>query len=231
MVKLWLTRPRAYAERTAEFLLDFDVIVYPLLEYRLLPAPIIEWGLGDSVAFTSAFAVESFGGAYSKRDFRAFCVGDSTAAMAVSLGIEDVISADGDVDLLGELIISRGVKSRIWHFASEETAGDLAGVLREHGLNVRKVALYASDNVMELSSEICDELATGVIGGVLLYSPKTAVSFMNLVSDLGSLSSLQIFCLSPNVAREVSGLGQIWVADQPKEEFLLKLIRERFERG
>ncbi len=229
MARLWLTRPRQYAEKTAEALAHHDIIMHPLLEYNLLPPPLVDVDNGAVVAFTSAFAVDAYTGMAYNTNIRAFCVGDSTAQTAKSFGMQ-VLSANGDIEALQKLILTVVDKSeKIWHFAALETAGDLQGALQSQGYQVEKVAIYETKTCQMLDNELCKELLLGTVNGVLLYSPKTAATFMELIKPFGGLPKLEAYCLSQNVADKIAGVGGILVADKPTEASLISLINQRFE--
>lgn len=242
MAKLWLTRPKQYAEETAGALSQFETVIHPLLEYHDLPLKDGNWPppftsrlqRGDRLAFTSAYAVQKFCEATNDRDFIAYCVGDKTTKAARGSGIRKFVSAGGDVEALQKLIMrEEKTTQKIWHLAAKETAGDLQGALHSHGFyNVEKVALYETKATEALPQEFCQELKQGMIKGVLLYSPKTAQIFMDLMKkhELADLN-LTAFCLSQNVAEKISGVGDVLTAEKPTEDSLLHLIIQQFGTG
>jgi uroporphyrinogen-III synthase len=110
------------------------------------------------------------------------------------------------------------------------TAGDLEKELGALGYRVRRVVLYEARPVPCLPSAAVEALAGGA-DGVLLYSPRTAQVWTDLVSqaDLREQAArLMHYCLSGNVASVIEGaFGKdcpVAVAAIPEEPALLRLI-------
>ncbi|MBT4888995.1 MAG: hypothetical protein HON65_05535, partial [Rhodospirillales bacterium] len=66
----------------------------------------------------------------------------------------------------------------------------------------------------------------GALDGVLLYSPRTAATFNDLIQQQGlhdTLKSVTVFCLSKAVAKEVDVLAWkgVSIASVPKEDALV----------
>src|SRR5258706_5970636 len=131
--KIWITRAEPAADVTAERVraLGHEALVAPLLAVRPLPDVEVELSGVAALAFTSANGVRAFADLSAERSLRVFAIGAATAQAARAAGFKLVLSADGDVDALGEGIAQRRGELRgiVLHPGAAEPAGDLAGAL------------------------------------------------------------------------------------------------------
>ncbi len=233
-MKLLVTRPLPDAEETAGRLrgLGHEVMVQPLLRTRLLP-------LAATVA-PAALAVTSRNGVRALaawpaaavwRDLPLFAVGEATAAAARGAGFTDISSADGDGVALAELIIAtrKPGDGRILYPAAEDRSPIFEQRLGEAGFAVDGVVAYRMAAADAFDPPIVEALAAGELDGVLLYSRRSAETFLALVDQAGlggALARLRLFVLSPRVADAFASraVGRIDVAPEPREDALIGLI-------
>ena len=102
------------------------------------------------------------------------------------------------------------------------------------GYNYLRVVLYEAKVADRLPIVARNGLLNGVLDGVLIYSPRTGVTFNRLVMESGLASTLDkvhAFCLSANVAETISDLPweSLLIAPRPEQAALLALL-ETFER-
>lgn len=233
MTGILITRPEPGASETAARLasLGHQPLICPLLqiEYRDDPLPI-----GPDVAAlvaTSANGVRALAGLIARRDLPLYCVGDRSADLARQHGFQQVWSAAGDVSALAGLIIrerSAGL-ARLLHVCGADVAGDLAGLLRPHGIVLDRHIAYQAVPVKALDEATIAALAGGRIGQVLLFSARTARCFVTLVEKAGlvrTLAGLTALCISQAVAGAIAGpaWGDIKVAASPDADHLLALL-------
>jgi uroporphyrinogen-III synthase len=118
-------------------------------------------------------------------------------------------------------------------------AKDLQSLLQGSGFEVERAALYETKAREAFSGSTAELLKQGAINGVLLYSPRTAKTFAQLMTlerysgerhsgERQSGSDLTCFCLSENVRAALSGLKtkEKYVAAQPDQDHLLKLLEQ-----
>ena len=115
------------------------------------------------------------------------------------------------------------------HVAGSVVAGDLAGELGAAGYEVRRLVAYTAEPATVLPEQAAAALAANALDGVAFFSPRTAATFVKLVSDAGlggSLARLVAFCLSRAVAERLA--GTTWcaslVAHEPDGDRLAALI-------
>jgi len=173
--RIWITRAQPGADTTAERVraLGHEPVVAPLLAVR--PAENVRVDLAGvaALAFTSANGVRAFAELTPDRGLRVFAVGSATAQAARAAGFKSVLSADGDVEALADGIAARRgeLRGAVLHPGAAEPAGDLAGALKKHGVEARRLVLYATSPV-KLSADEASNLVQ--CDAVLLHSPRAA---------------------------------------------------------
>ena len=230
-----LTRPERQGEQTAILLRahGHQVTHAPLL--RIEAKSDVDWEQGSyaGLAITSANAVYAVAEHRRKNeilDVPAFVVGARTAQAARAAGFRQVMSADGDVVHLSELIVEKlPPGSHVLYLAGEDRAGDLAGTLNAAGRPVRVVEVYRAVPVAGLPDIAVQSLRADSIQAVLHYSRRTAETFLRLAtagSCLINVLKCKHFCLSTEVAEPLvrAGATQVFVAQHPDEAALLDLV-------
>ena len=234
-MRVLVTRAEGDAERLAARLAErgHDSVIENLMSIRFRSdgaqalAPFLD-GV-QAALFTSANGVRGFAAATPRRDFRAFAVGDATAAAARAAGFADVASAGGAVEDLAKLVIAR-LKPKngpILHAAGSVTAGDLSGLLEAAGFAVRRAVLYEATPSARLSDATGDAIRRGAIDAALFFSPRNAATFVRLAAGLEEGCKHMIaVALSPAVAERLAPLPwrRIAVAAAPNETALLAAL-------
>jgi uroporphyrinogen-III synthase len=234
MARILVTRPEQDAAATAARLRDLghEAVITPLMDVHFLPGPPLDLAGAQALLMTSANGARALAArqAGAAVDLPVLAVGDATARAARDLGFANVDSAGGDVDDLARLAAARlrpgdGV---LLHVAGSKVAGDLAGMLAQAGYTYRRSVLYDAKPVAALPHAAAAALADGTAAGVLLYSPRTAGLFRDLVLAAGLcgfLDGVTAFCLSANVAaRAGAGWRRVAVAAEPTERALMDAV-------
>jgi uroporphyrinogen-III synthase len=231
-MRLLITRPASEGARTAAALQSqgHQTLLAPLLRIEWLAA---EFGPGrwDGVIITSANAARALSN-HPRRDellgLKLFAVGRTTALAAHACGFRDVISADGDVsDLLDLLTRSSLHAGRLLYLAGADRSVDLSAALAPAGMQVDTVVIYRAVADTRLPDKVEAALAAQAIDGVLHFSPRTAAAFVTAVTALAPAAlALTQFCLSAAVAKplQAAGARDLRVAARPDEAALLELI-------
>ena len=235
-MRLLVTRPDEDASATIAALeaLGHEAIAAPLLTIQ----PMVEAAIPDeawqAILITSANGARAIAGHADFEKFKSIpvlTVGAASAEAAREAGFISVVSAEGNVELLVELVVSELDPSAgpLLHVAGSVTAGDLKGGLEKHGFRVVRVVLYEAQVAERLPDAAREALAAGKVDGILFYSPRTAASFATLVRKAeldAALKTLTAYCLSAPVAKALAGLPfcDIQVSDEPKQPALLSLI-------
>lgn len=232
-MRILVTRPAGDAERTAAALraLGHEPVVAPLAAIRFADPPAAR-PPPAALLVTSANAVRgmaAWGVPGAWRTARVLAVGDRSAAAARQAGFAEVVSAKGDAAALAGLAartLAPGQGPVLWP-AAAEPAADLVALLAPAGIRVERIEAYRMVAVPALPDGVAAGLRDGAIGGVLLYSPRSAREFVRLCRAAGlSGCGVTLFALAPAVAEAVAPLAaaDIRVAAAPNEPALLALL-------
>lgn len=232
-MRVLITRPEAEAVALHARLADHGITAdcAPLLDIRFRPDPVLSLDGVAGLLVTSANGVRAFAASSARRDLAVWAVGEASARAARDVGFTDLHVAGGDVDALAALVTmqARPQDGALLHVAGSVLAGDLQGLLRAQGFDVRRAVLYEAVAATALPAAVAARLAAGQYDAVLFFSPRTAATFASLslaAGCAGGAVSAMAACLSANVASAVAALPwrQVAVAAEPREAALLALL-------
>jgi uroporphyrinogen-III synthase len=234
-VRVLVTRPEPDGEKTAQKLRarGCDVLLGPVLRIRLLEQADLGAGPWDAVAMTSAnaaHAVERHSRRLEMTRLPVLTVGRRTAEAARTVGFTDIASANGNEQALAHLIgahLARG--NKILYLAGEDRAGDLASAVAPHGVRVDTVVVYRAVAAERLPDAAATALRAEEVNGVLHFSRRSAVIYLDCARAAGVLDSALTpfhYCLSQAVAEPLMAAGakHVAVAKSPEENALLDLV-------
>lgn len=232
-MRLLITRPREDAEPLAALLGErgIETILEPLMSIVDSDTPDPDLSGVQALLITSANGIRAFARRVAERGIAVCAVGDASARAAGDLGFADVASASGDVEALAAMVKADRDPGAgaLLHVAGTDVAGDLSGLLETAGFEVRRAVLYEARAAGALSAETRDALEAGTLDGVLLFSPRTAALFAELVTDAGvseTCREMNAYCLSPAVAEKAQSVAwrDVVVATEPSQEALLRAL-------
>ena len=232
MARILITRPQDDAAPLAKLLEEqgHTSLIAPLLEITDLDEPLDLTG-AQALLFTSANGVRAAARATTDRHLPALCVGDATAREAKQQGFHHVTSADGDVSTLAALVKRQcnPADGILIHVAGTTIAGALAETLEASGFKVRRTVLYEARPLTTLPTSIADALRHGTLDAVMLFSPRTAMTFATLVTEAGlgdACAGIDMMCLSQAVANALENLPRrdTLVAPHPTQADLIALL-------
>ena len=232
-MRLLITRPREDAEPLAALLGErgIETALEPLMSIIDSDTPDPDLSGVQALLITSANGIRAFARRVADRDIAVCAVGDASARAAGDLGFGDVASASGDVEALAAMVKAGRDPGAgaLLHVAGTDVAGDLSGLLEAAGFEVPRAVLYEARAAESLSAETRDAMEAGTLDGVLLFSPRTAALFAELVTDAGvseTCRGLIAYCLSPAVAEKAQSLAwrDVVVATEPSQEALLRAL-------
>ncbi len=234
-MRLMITRPLEDAKPLADELAThgIETVIEPLLSIELSRNESPDLSDVQALLLTSANGVRAFASLSFERALPVYAVGDATARAAIDAGFESVDSASGDVDALAELARERLVPTdgALLHIAGSKVAGDLAGLLAGADFTYRRKQLYHAAKATSLSDEAISAFKDGRVDGVILYSPRTAENFVDLLQKAGAADcaqNMRAYCLSAAVAAKVSVLdwGRVIIAKTPNQAALINSIKK-----
>ncbi len=234
-MRVMITRPREDARPLAEALAarGVETLIEPMLEIVPVVGARVDLAGVQAVLLTSANGARALAAASHARDVAVLAVGAATAAAAEAAGFARVEAADGDVAALADLVATAcdPAAGPLVHVAGGHVAGDLAGRLAERGFTLRRETLYTARRVEVLSDAATLAFRRGTIDAVVLFSPRTANSFVTLAARAGvtaELARVRALCLSAAVAEQAGTVAwrALDVAQRPDQVSLLALVIE-----
>jgi len=231
-LRFLVLRPEPAATETAARLRAFghSAIVEPMLTVELGPEPAVS-AEPAAILFTSRNAVRAVDGwrqAVAWHHLRTFAVGKETAGFARAAGFADVRTGTGDAAALADLVARElsPADGTLLYPAARDRAGNLEGLLAARGFSVHVVEAYRAVPAARLDAATAASLANGEIDGVLVYSRRTAATFVDLAraASLDRLPRIAFYVVSAAVAEPLRALAPaaIHIAARPDE--LLALI-------
>jgi uroporphyrinogen-III synthase len=165
----------------------------------------------QAILLTSANAVPAL--SEEVRRLPVFAVGAATAAAARRAGCAAVVSAAGAGEDLARLVLERCRPDggALLHLSAEKVREGLAEDLAAAGFAVRRQAVYRAEPARALTPGTVAALHRGEIDAALLFSPRTARTFVALIGGHGlqaSLGATAAICLSAAVAEPCRAL--VW---------------------
>lgn len=232
-MRLLLTRPRNESEALGHRLegLGHDVLIEPLLSIKTMPQAKIDCTNPQAIIITSVNGARTFSdhaNAHLYEDVAIFAVGTATAD---ALGRFNVVHrGNGGVAALTDIIRTRLKPDGgpLIYIRGVHVAGDLARDLMTSGYKLEQVVIYEAVETAALSPAVIDAFCNNLVGGVVLFSPRTATTFRRLAEKARlakKLDGVTFYCLSQNVSDSI-GLGerQVVIAAQPTLTSLIDAI-------
>lgn len=204
-MRILITRPRERAREVARELerRGDTALIEPLLTIEPIGGVAPELDGVQAIVLTSAHAVPALSA--SVKALPVFAVGDATAAAARRAGCEPVFSARGAATDLVALIAAhcRPGGGALLHLSGAQVREGLAEELAAAGVAVRRQAVYRAVAANALAPATVEALAARQVDAVLLFSPRTARTFVALIGGHGlrdRLAGTAAICLSAAVA-------------------------------
>ena len=230
--RLLLTRPAEQSDAFAEALEcrlpgRFETIISPVIAITPVTGVIDLEGV-QALLFTSANGVARFAAREPCRSIPALCVGSMTAAAARETGFLTVHSADGDVEALAQLAVSRydPTGGPLMHIRGQHAAGSLKSLLRAAGVPCRAAEIY-SQSPCAISGKAKGLLESGLIPVLSFFSPRSAKIFSAQATESGwDLSQSVLVSLSQATENNLTGLPaqSRLIAPRPNRDGMLEAL-------
>ena len=228
-----LTRP---LEDCSEMILKFrslghQVSHLPLINIEPLNYEEIKFSNYKGIIFTSANAVKFLNFKDIDKKFLCFCVGSATEKKARSVGFQNVISAEGNVNNLKELILQNfdPKNGKLIYVSGEIISFNLDQQLLKQGYNIKRIINYKTNHNKKFDENFVKELKLKIPDIVYIYSQNSASSFLSFIK-IHQIESLwmntNLMCIgekSSSILNEIKW-KKIFLFNPGEEEFLLYKI-------
>ena len=228
-----LTRP---LEDCLEMILKFKSLGHQVSHLPLLEIDKVNYDEKSfldfkGIIFTSANAVKYLNLDQIDKNILCFCVGNATEKKARNAGFQNVISADGNVENLKELILQnfKPKDGKLIYVSGEIISIDLDKKLSNEGYNIKRIINYKTIHNKKFDKKFTDELKQNLPDIVYVYSQNSASSFLNYIK-LNQLESswmnTNLMCIGEKTSSILNEIKwkKIFLFNPGDEEFLLYKI-------
>ena len=228
-----LTRP---LEDIQELILKFQELGHivshmPVIKIEKVNYKSINFSEFNGIIFTSSNAIKYLDTKLIDKNKICFCVGSATEKKARSVGFQNVISTDGNVSNLKELILQNFNHSsgKLLYISGEVITNDLDQDLISNGYDVKRIINYSARSIENLDEKFIEKLKLKMPEIVYIYSQNSALSFLRLVKNY-NLSDFwmdtNLMCISEKTSSILNEIKwkKIFIFSPGEEEFLLYKI-------
>ena len=228
-----LTRP---FEDCSEMILKFQSLGNKVSHLPLLRIDKVnydETALLDlkGIIFTSANAVKFLDVKKINKKLLCFCVGNATEKKARAVGFQNVISAEGNVENLKELILQNFDQKdgKMIYVSGETISVDLDQQLLKEGYNIKRIINYRTVHNENFNIKFVKELKLNMPDIVYVYSQNSALNFIKFIKLYQSESlwmNTNLMCIGEKTSAILNEIKwkKIFLFNPGEEEFLLYKI-------
>ena len=185
----------------------------------------------SAIVFTSSNAVKNLSLDKINKTTKCFCVGSITEKVARNLGFQSVISADGNVRVLKELILQNHDKKdgKILYISGEIVSSNLDKELSNEGYEISRIINYTVEHINEFQNNIIEDLKKNIPDIVYVYSENSAKSFLNIIKKyqlIDSWMNTNLMCIGEKTSAVLNDIKwkKIFLFSPGEEEYLLYKI-------
>ena len=228
-----LTRP---LEDCSEMIIKFKSLGHkishlPLLNIVKSEHETIDFLEFRGIIFTSANAVKFLDLTQIDKKILCFCVGSATEKKARSFGFLNVITAEGNVENLKELVLQNFDKKdgRLVYVSGETISVDLDQQLIREGYNIKRLVNYRTNYNQKFDENFIKELKVQMPDIVYIYSQNSALSFLNFIKThqfQNLWMNTNLMCIGEKTSSILNEIKwkKIFLFNPGEEEFLLYKI-------
>ena len=228
-----LTRP---LEDCSEMILKFKSLGHqvshlPLLSIDKINYDQIDFSNYEGIIFTSANAVKFLNLKQIDKKIFCFCVGNATEKKARESGFQNVITAEGNVNNLKELVLQNFNQKDggLIYVSGEVVSTDLDQQLIKKGYKIDRVINYKTTHNQKFDEKFVTDLKLNIPDMVYIYSQNSAQSFLNFIKINQSENlwmNTNLMCIGEKTSSILNEIKwkKIFLFNPGEEEFLLYKI-------
>tara|TARA_B100000073_G_scaffold4315_1_gene3472 strand:+ start:915 stop:1613 length:699 start_codon:yes stop_codon:yes gene_type:complete len=211
--------------------LGHKVSYMPVIQIKKVDHDVINFNDFKGLIFTSANSLKFINSKEVDKNIFCFCVGSATEKKALSLGFQNVISAEGNVRNLKEIIL-RNFNSnvgKILYLSGELISKDLDKELNLLGYDIKRIINYTAEPIREIDQKFLENLKSSVPDILYVYSQNSALSLLNLINkyNLNDVwMNTNLMCMSEKISSVLNNIKwkKIFLFNAGEEEYLLYKI-------
>jgi uroporphyrinogen-III synthase len=203
----------------------------PLLRIDKVNYEQINFSDFKGIIFTSANAVKFLDLKNINKNLLCFCVGSATEKKARSVGFQNVIAAEGNVENLKELLLQNFNQKdgTLLYISGETVSVDLDQQLLKEGYNIKRVINYRATHNQNFDDKFVNQLKLNMPDMVYVYSQNSALSLLNFIKMHQSESlwmNTNLMCIGEKTSSILNEIKwkKIFLFNPGEEEFLLYKI-------
>jgi uroporphyrinogen-III synthase len=211
--------------------LGHKVSYMPVIQIKKVDHDVINFNDFKGLIFTSANSLKFINSKEVDKNIFCFCIGSATEKKALSLGFQNVISAEGNVRNLKEIIL-RNFNSnvgKILYLSGELISKDLDKELNLLGYDIKRIINYTANPIREIDQKFLENLKSSVPDILYVYSQNSALSLLNLINkyNLNDIwMNTNLMCMSEKISSVLNNIKwkKIFLFNAGEEEYLLYKI-------
>ncbi len=203
----------------------------PVIKIRKLEYKEPNFNDYSAIIFTSSNSIKNLNIDSINKTIKCFCVGSVTEKFARSSGFQNVISADGSVRVLKELILQNHNKKdgKILYISGEFISFNLDKELSKDGHDISRIINYTVDHIDDFQNNLIEDLKKNIPDIVYVYSENSAKSFLNIIKKyqlIDSWMNTNLMCIGEKTSSVLNDVKwkKIFLFSPGEEEFLLYKI-------
>ena len=211
--------------------MGYQVSHLPLLNIDKVDYEEINFAEYKGIIFTSANAVKFLEYRQIDKKILCFCVGSATEKKARSAGFQNVITAEGSVENLKELVLQNfdQKNGKLIYVSGETISVDLDQQLIREGYNIKRIVNYKTNHNQKFDENFVKELKLKIPDMVYIYSQNSALSFINFIKVHQSETlwmNTNLMCIGEKTSSILNEIKwkKIFLFNPGEEEFLLYKI-------
>ena len=228
-----LTRP---LEDSKELILRFSSLGHKVSHLPVIKVEPLKYDEPDyvqfkGVIFTSSNAIKNLDSNKIDKNIECYCVGLATEKAAKLKGFQNIISAEGNVNNLKELVLRNfdPKNGSLLYVSGEVVSSRLDKDLISEGYSLKRLTNYTVLPTQEIKEEFREELKASIPDIIYVYSENSAKSLLNLLKKYDLLDSwmdTNLMCMGEKASAILNEIKwkKIFLFNSGEEEFLLYKI-------
>tara|TARA_B100001057_G_scaffold328916_1_gene329305 strand:- start:554 stop:1252 length:699 start_codon:yes stop_codon:yes gene_type:complete len=211
--------------------LGHQVSHLPLLRVDKLNFDHINFSDYKGIIFTSANSVKLLDVKKIDKKLACFCVGFATEKHARSVGFQNVISAEGNIENLKELIFQNFNQNdgKLIYVSGEIISSNLDEQLAIEGYKIKRIINYKTTHNEKFDENFINALKSDIPDMIFVYSQNSALSFLNFIKIYhfeNLLMDTNLMCIGEKTSSILNEIKwkKIFLFNPGEEEFLLYKI-------
>ena len=219
---IWITRAQPGANKSAILWqkAGFKTVTAPLIEISPAQNAPLPPPLKATLLVTSKNALLALKAYTDRRHWPVIAVGNATASLALSIGFENVRSAQGNAADLIKFVLNKVARDScsLAYLCGTNVKTDISRVLSEQGYEITRHNIYDNEPVT-----IFPQIDTKKLTHIALYSEMSAKVLVNSSLDVSALSVISISPAVDQIAKPAN-FKQNLVAAQAEEMAMITAL-------